>query len=329
MRKKSVVILFIVLILSLFPTATAFGDTFPEGTFNGMIFTYTITGVTVEKTLDEPGFTTGRSLTGKVSGGTVHVSGSAVNPGRSSDLYVSITAGGKTVEKKINSKTINENMDFDLSIAVPARSDCSIVIGQSTFYGNGETRGLEIDGSFERMDMSTEPPAADTPASNSGTSFTDTTSSQTDQSETPWAVVIGGGAAVGAAATAMIKKALSQKNKKGNEDGPAGYILQLSSERLQVGEESPASLQVTAYRVNKTGGYAPAPEVKLQISATPDSCLKITPDHGQSQMSVVISMEGKSGGTSETLTITGTAPESMVTATAAVELTAKYKIVFF
>lgn len=164
--------------------------------------------------------------------------------------------------------------------------------------------------------------------SNNSSNVSDNTNSQNDENGIPWEVVIGG-AAIGAAAAALVKKALSGKNKKGKNDEPAGYILKLSSDRIQVTDDSPGTLQVTAYRVNKSGAYTPAPEVKLRISSIPNSCLKISPSMGQSHISAVISKTGNSSLQSETLTITGIAPKSQVTATATVEIAATYKIVFF
>lgn len=124
-------------------------ETFPVEPFNGMTLNYSISGVSIEKTEDLGGFTTSRYLTGTVTSGKVTVTASGVNPSTGySLLTVRILTTEKTEEKTFESKKQGEAMKASASVTIPAGTPCQIVIYQDSLYGNGESRGLEIDGDF-------------------------------------------------------------------------------------------------------------------------------------------------------------------------------------
>lgn len=150
MKNKSSAALLLALTLVLFLSGGLVrAETFPIEPFNGMTLNYSISGVSIEKTEDLGGFTTSRYLTGTVTSGKVTVTASGVNPSTGySLLTVRILTTEKTEEKTFESKKQGEAMKASASVTVPAGTPCQIIIYQDSLYGNGESRGLEIDGDF-------------------------------------------------------------------------------------------------------------------------------------------------------------------------------------
>ena len=143
--------------------------------------------------------------------------------------------------------------------------------------------------------------------------------------EIPFVVVAGGVAVVAAAALAIAAGAAARrKNKQKNQNDrerAAGYILQLSSPIIQVGQNQPGSLQITAYQVKESGAYSKAPSVKITVAAEPDSVLSISPQTGSGQINLSIAMNAAKKTQSETINIIGISPKGTITAQATIELT--------
>ncbi|NLW71505.1 MAG: hypothetical protein GXY37_01275, partial [Chloroflexi bacterium] len=122
---------------------------------------------------------------------------------------------------------------------------------------------------------------------------------------TPWVTVVGaiaaGGVAVGAAARALAARAKrknpsTRKNKKdqNEDDEPAGYILQISQDHLQINQNQPANLEATVWEVNKQGGYKLASKADLSVEQPANTnFLNITPRRAQGSLKSNLSIAGK------------------------------------
>ncbi|MBN1317462.1 MAG: hypothetical protein JXA42_18415, partial [Anaerolineales bacterium] len=124
------------------------------------------------------------------------------------------------------------------------------------------------------------------------TGVDDETSASTPEGDgLSWIVVVGGIAAVGAAALAAIAAAgvgaaviiRRGKNKAPQKQSPPSkYILQLSEKTLQVLVGQSAPLTIQAWRITPDGGTVPAPEAAIQISLPHSPAgLVVTPAAGQ------------------------------------------------
>lgn len=197
-RKSPLVTAFIAFILMLLfkgSSALAADGIFPQEGFNGMTLNYSINGVSVERSEDEGGFTRTRYLNGKVSSGKITVSVSAVNPSTgNSRLHVTINVGTKVTEKEVVSETEKEKMSINLSADVPKGTPCQILISQNSFYGNGQSRGLEISGQFEAAatENSSSPSVSIDTDNQADTSISDEYGSDTDSGESSDEVPIPG-----------------------------------------------------------------------------------------------------------------------------------------
>jgi hypothetical protein len=183
--KKSLVsgILALTLLLAVI-CAPAFAAKFPEDReeFNGLAIDYTLTGVSIESGTDSGDFNWWKHLSGKVTGktvtfsGTVHGYNSKYPSGEwasTTTVGVSITAGSQHAEQTIHStddpategKTWSK--PFRVSVNVPDDAQTvTVSVGEAGSYGNGEDRGLGVDGTF--TNPSYDPDAKPSASSGSG-----------------------------------------------------------------------------------------------------------------------------------------------------------------
>lgn len=107
----------------------------------------------------------------------------------------------------------------------------------------------------------------------------------------PWKIAVG--AAAAAAAIAAVARTLaSRRAKKPSRPPQYGYVLQLSAKVVEVEWGVPASLTVTAWRVDEQGGHSLASDVPITIS-TPDSAVVIQPRSGTGTLTCQLSLDGQ------------------------------------
>lgn len=126
---------------------------FPGEPFNGMQISYSVSGCSLPKMTDKPGFGTYRTYSGRLGSGSLTVSGAArMGAGYGADLTVSVSAGGKTAEHKAYIKTgwpgFNSET-FNLSVPIPPEAtSASFNIRMDGSYSmGGGWRGLGVSGS--------------------------------------------------------------------------------------------------------------------------------------------------------------------------------------
>lgn len=123
-----------------------------------------------------------------------------------------------------------------------------------------------------------------------------------------WKTAVGMGAA-GAAAVAAAAKLLasifnrgngrkkSVKDKKNETGETVGYVLQLSTEEIDLSSGVPAPLTVTAWAVDSKGGYRPAP--RASITVTPSGVaaryVSVKPDRGNGNLACQVATSGGAG----------------------------------
>lgn len=130
----------------------------------------------------------------------------------------------------------------------------------------------------------------------------------------PWKVAAGVAAA--AAAIAAIARTLaSRRAKKPSRPPQCGYVLQLSAKVVEVEWGKPASLTVTAWRVDERGGHTLASDVPITIS-TPDSALVIEPRSGTGTLTCQLSLDGQPRARTVELEVTAEGGGRTITATA-------------
>lgn len=268
---------------------------------------------------------------GNYSGGKIHLSGVMICD-RSNGMLSYVTMEAKLGDQVVSWPKEGEDSavsgkvvktPFDLSFKPPKDYPYSSVAGSVFVQACGGVCGsYEIR--FDAMLPTPEPGKAD-----------DTTGMVEDETDKeggfPWGLAIGAGvigaAGVAAAATLVIAKALSQ-GKKPQKDEPMGYVLQVSQDTLMVTEQEPATLTVTAHRVDPGGATSVAPEVRLEITVGPNGReLSVAPKSGAGQLTCTVSLTGPPAGNQTTLTITGRARGSSTTATVKVQMEA-YRIEF-
>jgi hypothetical protein len=141
----------------------------------------------------------------------------------------------------------------------------------------------------------------------------------------PWRRVVGGAAAVAAAALTLASAAagaLSRAGKRSPNDadqGPIGYVLQLSADRLVVTPSAPATLTVAAWAVDARGGHRLAPDVGLRIDAPAGSGVRVTPAEGRGRIDAAVALDGTAAPSQTVLTVTGASSAGPVTAEVTIE----------
>jgi hypothetical protein len=135
------------LLCMLVVSGSARSDTYPPEPFNGMQIIYTVSGASFTKTEDQGGFTTSRSLTGRLTGGQLRVSGEAhMGSGYYADVVVTVFAGNERKQWKANIPTGYPSFNsksFDLAVNVPAGAAGGFSIDMSGSYNAGG-RGLVV-----------------------------------------------------------------------------------------------------------------------------------------------------------------------------------------
>ena len=120
--------------------------------------------------------------------------------------------------------------------------------------------------------------------------------------ELPWKVIVGTMTAVAAAAGLMARAARNAKRKSGDkendgreEETPAGYILQVSADRVDVNAGSGKSgIEAVAHKVMADGATVAAPEVRVsaQVTAAPHSRpLRVEPQTAAGRLQAKLSYQ--------------------------------------
>lgn len=138
-------------------SSVALADRLPtSGAFNGLVIDYSISGVAIETTEDVEGFTTSRTITGKVTGKRIEVSGSVgASAGWSAALSVTVSAGENSDTLSAKSPPNEHGLgpdpwseSFSVGVDVPKGASGSVSIVLSGEYNAGG-RALAVNGSFE------------------------------------------------------------------------------------------------------------------------------------------------------------------------------------
>lgn len=122
---------------------------YPAEPFNGMQIIYNISGASITDSADSSGFTTERTLSGKLGTGQLHVSGSAsITSGWGAHLNVTVNVDGVNENHKAYLETPCHGYSFDVSVPIPAGAgEGSFSISMTGIYNAGE-RGLVVGGSL-------------------------------------------------------------------------------------------------------------------------------------------------------------------------------------
>jgi len=158
--------------------------------------------------------------------------------------------------------------------------------------------------------------------------------------EIPWVVIVGGLAAV-AAAAAIIAKAVKGKPeqkgpKKKAQPSPIRYILQLSTNKVRIMPGNPVGVTITAWKVVGDSPPVPAPEASIEFLPPHDMPeLQITPIRGSGSLESMFSVRKETGEAAAKgprtakVTVTAAADKTSTRAEIEVELTGVYSIEFY
>jgi hypothetical protein len=126
--------------------------------------------------------------------------------------------------------------------------------------------------------------------------------------EFPWVVVVGGLAAVAAAAV---------------------LILQLSKDNLTVSPKKNDSFTATAWKVTESGGILPAPSAFIQAD-TPVNVtgLSVTPPSGNGSLTSIVSLNNTAGPGSAVITVTASGGGGKISAKILVKIESEAEIEF-
>jgi hypothetical protein len=148
------------------------------------------------------------------------------------------------------------------------------------------------------------------------------------QDSFPWQVIVGGLAAV-AAAAAIAAKILKSKPKKKGEPPRESYILQLSKDQVTVSMKQGDSFTVTAWKVTGEGGLLPASSAFIQVTPPPNiPGIALTPASGQGSLTATVSLSTFSGSGSGIITVTASAGGGSISADVKVTIEAEADIEF-
>lgn len=153
----------------------------------------------------------------------------------------------------------------------------------------------------------------------------------------PWEVVIGGLAALGlaAAARALVTRAKarpkakpkSEPEKKKKEQETAGYILQLSHDRLEMRTGEAAQLEAAVWRVDSKGQYTLASDAQIRL--LPPTGIAALPAQGQGRVTCRIEQRDPQLGGEHILTVQAQAGGEGYASDVTLCLEADYRIEFF
>jgi hypothetical protein len=157
------------------------------------------------------------------------------------------------------------------------------------------------------------------------------------EDETPWTVIIGAGALIGAGLVLGAKKlgakgkpAPDDKKKEEREEEKVRYILQLSTDHLTVTPETAARLKVTAWKVVGTRPPAPAPEAAIALSVPAgNEGLSVRPASGTGSVEAVVALTSAVSTSPVVITVTASVGKSAESAPVTVEIPAEYLMEFF
>ena len=146
-------------------------------------------------------------------------------------------------------------------------------------------------------------------------------------SNTAWIAVVGGLSAVGAAA-AVAARSLRSRGKRAKQE--ARYILQLSSDRIELAPGESKPLQITAWRVTAEGGYVPAPEATVRLQfPPPTSGLRMLPLVGEGSCRSEVSASETAEQGEHTIGVEATAAGARVTAHVIIAVRGQYELEMF
>lgn len=134
-------------------------------------------------------------------------------------------------------------------------------------------------------------------------------------------VVIGGVGSVAAKAAAMArarKEAL--KGEEDTEEGPIGYILQLSKDKLTIGVGKSDSFTATAWKVEKDGSYSQEHSASISIVAPGIPELNLSDTSGTGSLTVTVSLTDSTDTKSADLTVNASAGGSEFSAQVSVTI---------
>lgn len=195
---KKGLILFIVMIITSVNVKAQSTGIFPGEPFNGMQVNYAITGATVTKYTDVPGFTWTRSLviTDIQKGGVLGISGSLQAGGYGCTVTVTVSAGGKPGSGTYEVKP-GTPMSFQQQVSIPKDAkSASIVINMNGHYSmGGGSRGVVVRGDWDgRWGSVTKPAEPDKhkPAPSAVSVLKDILKIYSDESKIPRGLVSNG-----------------------------------------------------------------------------------------------------------------------------------------
>jgi|GEM_PF-6812416 len=132
-------------------------------------------------------------------------------------------------------------------------------------------------------------------------------------------------------AAAAIGGAAVKTGSKKPDDKPLAYILQLSADTIKLNPEKPASLRITAWKVNsETKSCVRAPEASLTVLVNPDAKgLIVAPLAGKEDLTVTLSLDRQAAITETELTVTAQAGVSSTSAAVKVIVEQGIEMEFF
>jgi len=106
------------------------------------------------------------------------------------------------------------------------------------------------------------------------------------------------------------------------------YVVQVNSQTVTVTPEEPGTLALKAWKSVDGRPWAPAPEVQIQLSMSPESPdLQVSPRTGTGEMRVTLTADEEAQAGIRTMTIVGTAPKAQTSAQVQVDVqTSPYKL---
>lgn len=204
-------------------------------------------------------------------------------PGESGDIAGG--SDGTTVERS-----------FNLEVEIPAgyRGPVSITAYANKVEGTSEVVGVSIwlrpaPGAGAPVSPTQPRPGTGPPA--------EQPEAPEASSPAPWGIVVGGLALLGIAALALAALAAARALRPKPQSLP--YLLQLSSDRLELRPGETRRVEIRAYRVTPAGATLPATDALIAL--TPPRGLLVAPSHGTGAM--VVDIHAPSGSPPSTLAI--------------------------
>ncbi len=149
-----------------------------------------------------------------------------------------------------------------------------------------------------------------------------------DDGDGGWVLVVGGLAALAAAAIAAIRK-MQGKPKKEGEKPRTTYILQLSKNEVSVSTKKTDSFYAKAWIVDETGQYTPASSALLSVSvSSPVDGLAFSPASGMGEISVTISLSKPINVKTATLNVKGQVGVSSISGSVTVHIEPELQVGF-